>query len=87
LGQPQRSAQLQLALNLSDRSDRLRVRIYTPALVLAASMELQGAWNPGWCKAQATLPRLPGGLYYVRVWAANAGAETAPKTGKLFILN
>ena len=62
------------ALKLSGPSDHLELRLYTPALVLAARMGLDGAWLRGWGQARFNVD-LPPGLYYAVVRASRVGAS------------
>ena len=74
---PQRGLLWRLALDLSAPADRVRLKVYTEALVLAARPQLNGGAPQGWSLGAFALPGLPPGLYYVSAQADSGGQAGA----------
>ena len=86
--QPMTGVQLSLALKLQGQADRVSLRIYTKALVLAEALEISGQWGPGWVQVNSVLSqRLPRGLYYLRVSAAQGGQGTPARLTRIYLLD
>jgi hypothetical protein len=66
-----------LAFELSDPADRVRLKVYTRSLALAAQAELASAYAAGWDRVSFAAPGLPAGAYYVTVQASALGQSGA----------
>ena len=84
---PQHGPELALALKLRGPADQVTVRVYTKALVLVGQIQVSGAWSAGWARAPMALPpRLPRGLYYLRVQVSQGASHSAWKLAKLYVV-
>ncbi len=69
-----------LAVDLDGQADSIGCRVYTQAMVCAASTEMPGHWRPGWNRVPLPAGFMAGladGLYELVVTSDGTGGERA----------
>jgi hypothetical protein len=84
---PQRGPLFTLGINLSAPADKLMVKLYTSAMLLAADVEVAGPFpRTGWRQISFYAAGLSNGVYFLKAGAESGGQVTEWKTGTLYIL-
>lgn len=84
--QPVQPGLLRLRVDCGGHYDRLRLRLYTAALVLVLEAEQDQGGSTGWSEARFSLPPLPQGLYYLRLQAQRGQADSQPLLKPIYLL-
>jgi hypothetical protein len=86
LPNPQHGPNLSLAVKLDHAASSLGLQVYDRAFVLVAEVQVPGPFSMGWNKAEAAVPTLANGAYFVRVWAMPGGREAGATGAGVVVL-
>jgi hypothetical protein len=73
---PIRGPHLNLRFKLDGAAERVRLRLYSPAMVLGAELEAEAAFTVGWNQAQFSVPALASGLWFCVVQAQQGSRQS-----------
>jgi hypothetical protein len=68
---------LRLRVNLAGPADKIRLKVYSSALVASLMLEANGSFQPGWNDVQLDGNGLAGGAWFCVIHASSGGTQSA----------